>query len=59
MLEIKTKWVYPKASKTNSAIIKKLAMETGLTETLCTLFYNRNIRTKEEIKFSFPSDKTI
>lgn len=50
MIEVKTKWVYPKASKINSDAIKKLALETGLTESLCTLFYNRNIRTKEEIK---------
>ena len=49
-MEIKTKWLYPRASKEVSEAVRKLSVETGLSTSLVTIFYNRNIRTKEEIQ---------
>ena len=43
------KWIYPLASKVIAEKINQLAKETGLSKEECTIFYNRNIRTKEEI----------
>lgn len=48
--EVITKWIYPKANPEVNKKIKDLAIETGLSESLVTIFWNRKIRTAKEIK---------
>lgn len=50
MVEVENKWIYPLANKETKKKIKELSKETGLSEVICSIFYNRNFKTAKEIK---------